>query len=282
VLAVLGDVPSANPSTGRIDLTVYPMVSIDNHRFDVLCEYIVSLAPTLEMTLWRGSRLTLQPVFPVLTNVWEQKPDGFIHIGVAALSQEICLTDRLKAVLSGGFFLSNQVGGDLLLRYRASQALTLGLRTSLLGDAYAETGGYHIDSPDRVSVLGHVTYFHAPTQLEAGLTGGRFLYGDYGARLDITRHFGDYSVGVYGILTGGEHNAGFQFAIPLGGKRQPRKGAVRFHLPEYFDWEYNMVSYYEYADQQMGRQVETRPDVNHTAHNWNAAYVEHYLRQMLR
>ena len=42
-----------------------------------------------------------------------------------------------------------------------------------------------------------------------------------------------------------------------------------------------MESYYEYAAQKMGRQVETRPDVNHTAHYWQAAYVEQYLRKSL-
>ena len=281
VLSALSDTPAANRSAGRVDLTVYPMVSIDNHRFDVLCEYIVSLAPAIEMTLWRGSLLTLQPVFPVLTNVWQEQPDGFIHIGVAALRQQFCLTDRLKATLSGGFFLGGQLGGDLLVDYRAGKALTLGLQASFLGDAYAEDGGYHIDSPDRLSVLGRVGYYHAPTQIEAGLTGGRFLYGDYGVRLDLTRHLGDYAVGVFGILTGGEHNAGFHFAIPLGGRRQMRRGPFRLRLPEYFDWEYNMVSYYEYAEQRMGRQLETRPDVNHSAHYWQPAYVEQYLRAYL-
>ena len=88
-------------------------------------------------------------------------------------------------------------------------------------------------------------------------------------------------MGVFGILTGGEHNAGFHFAIPLGGRRQMRRGPFRLRLPEYFDWEYNMVSYYEYAEQRMGRQLETRPDVNHSAHYWQPAYVEQYLREYL-
>ena len=281
VLAALSAVPSAQHSTGRIDVTVYPMFSIDNHRFDVLCEYIFGLAPSVETTLWRGARLTLQPVFPVATNVWQEQPEAFIHIGVAALRQELRLSNRLHAVLSGGFFQDSQLGGDVSLSYRAGHALTLGLRASLLGDAYAESGGYHIERPDRVSFLGSATYYHTPTQLEAALTGGRFLYGDYGARLDVTRHCGDYAVGVYGILTGGEHNLGFHFAIPFGPKRQKRQGVVRLRLPDYFDFEYGMVSYYEYAEQKMGRQLETRPDVNRSAHNWQPAFVEQYLIKYL-
>jgi len=281
ILKALGDTPASNRSAGRFDLTVYPMVSIDNHRLDILCEYVVSIAPSVETTLWQGSRLTLMPVFPVATNIWHEKPDAYIRIGVAALRQELNITNRLKATVSGGFFMGNQLGGDVTLNYRLGKSFTLGMQASLLGDAYVEDNSYHFDKIDRVSALGRVSYYHTPTQLEAGLTGGRFAYGDYGARLDITRHYGEYAIGIFGILTGGEHNAGFHFAIPLGGKRQMRKGAFRLMLPEYFDWEYNMVSYYEYADQKMGRQVETRPDVNHSAHYWQAAYVEQYLRKYL-
>ena len=68
----------------------------------------------------------------------------------------------------------------------------------------------------------------------------------------------------------------------MGGKRQTRKGGIRVMLPEYFDLEYNMESYYEYAAQKMGRQNEIRPDVNHSAHYWQAAYVEQYLRKYLQ
>ena len=42
-----------------------------------------------------------------------------------------------------------------------------------------------------------------------------------------------------------------------------------------------MVTYDKYADERMGRQVETRPDVNHSAHYWQAAYVEQYLQKYL-
>jgi hypothetical protein len=281
VLSALTQTAAIQKSTGRIDVRFYPMVSLDNHRFDKLYEYIVSIAPAVETTLWKGSRLTLQPVFPIATNVWHEKADAYIHLGVAALQQELRFTERLRAILSGGIFVGNVAGLDANLSYRLNKSLTLGMQAALLGDAYASGSGYHFDKLGEVTFLGKASYYHSPTRIEAGLTGGRFIYGDYGARLDLTRHFGEYAIGVFGILTGGEHNAGFHFAIPMGGKCQPRRGAMRMMLPEYFDWEYNMVSYYEYADERMGYQNETRPDVNHSAHYWQASYVELYLRKYL-
>lgn len=281
VLKRLQGRPLANSSSWRFDVTAYPMVSLDNHRYDKLFEYTVSIAPTIEGTLWPGNRITLMPVFPVASNVWRRKPEGYIHIGVAAIQQDICFTDRLKAQVAGGIFMGNLMGIDARLTYRLGQCLTLGFKAAWLGETYVDASKYHFEKLDKVSVLGKASYYHTPTQLEAEVTGGRFVFGDYGARLDITRHCGEYAIGVFGILTGGEHNAGFHFAIPLAGKRQLRKGDFRLKLPEYFDLEYNMESYYEYAAQKMGRQVETRPDVNHTAHYWQAAYVEQYLRKSL-
>lgn len=274
--------PMHNNSAWRFDLTAYPMVSLDNHRFDVLYEYTVSIAPTIEGTLWTGNRIILQPVFPIASNVWKSKPEGYIHVGVAAIQQDVFVSDRLRAQLSGGMFLGSLMGFNASLTYRAGSALSFGLKAALLGEAYVDTDKYYFGSLDKVSVLGSASYYHAPTQLEAGITGGRFVFGDYGARLDLTRHYSDYSIGIFGILTGGEYNAGFHFAIPFGGKCQKRRGSFRVMLPEFYDMEYNMESYYEYADQKMGCQVETRPDVNHSAHYWQASYVEAWLRKYLQ
>ena len=282
ILKYLENRPLKNSSAWRFDVTAYPMVSLDNHRFDVLYEYTISIAPTIEATLWPGNRITLMPVFPIASNVWKSKPEGYIHIGVAAIQQEVRLSNCLKAQVAGGMFMGNLMGLDANFTYRAGKNITLVLKAAVLGDAYVADNKYHFEKLDHVSVLGKASYYHTPTQLEAEVTGGRFVYGDYGARLDITRHISDYAIGVFGILTGGERNAGFHFAIPLGGKCQMRRGTFRLKLPEYFDWEYNMESYYEYAEKKMGRQVETRPDVNHSAHYWQAAYVEQYIRKYLK
>lgn len=282
ILKRLKSRPQHNSSAWRFDLTANPIISLDNHRFDVLYEYTVSIAPTIETTLWRGNRITLMPVLPIASNVFKSKPEGYIHVGIAAIQQEVFISNRLKAQLSGGMFLGDLMGFNAALTYRAGNAVTFGLKAALLGDAYVEADKYHFSSLDKVSVLGQASYYHTPTQIEAGLTGGRFVFGDYGARLDLTRHYGDYAIGIFGILTGGERNAGFHFAIPFGGKCQKRKGDFRIMLPEFYDMEYNMESYFEYAEKKMGRQVETRPDVNHAAHYWQASYVEMYLRKYIQ
>jgi hypothetical protein len=117
--------------------------------------------------------------------------------------------------------------------------------------------------------------------VQVELQGGRFTYGDYGGRVDVTRHFAEYAIGVYGILTEGEHNFGFHFAIPFGGKRQKRNGYVRVRLPEYFTWNYSEKSNFKYALENMGKSYVTQPDQNHSAHYWEPAFVEEYVERTL-
>jgi hypothetical protein len=107
------------------------------------------------------------------------------------------------------------------------------------------------------------------------------MYGDYGGRLDGICHFGEYSIGLYGIYTGGEYNGGFHFSIPVAGKVQRRMGDVSFRIPEFFDWEYSMVSNYDWADKNCGETVEPLPARNRSANYWQARYVQTYLQKYL-
>lgn len=159
--------------------------------------------------------------------------------------------------------------------------MNLSLQLGLVGDAYVDGEGYNVSKPDKFNFMLKADYYEPTTKLQCSLAAGRFVYGDYGARLDCTRHFGEYAIGLYGILTGGEHNAGFHFAIPFGGRSQKRKGVLRLRLPEYFDWEYSMVSYYKYSFENMGQEYEERPDKNRSAHYWQAKYIEQYLQKFL-
>ena len=48
---------------GRVDLILYPQFRFRNSRLDVMYEVQINLNPTLEVNLWRGSKLTAQRSF---------------------------------------------------------------------------------------------------------------------------------------------------------------------------------------------------------------------------
>lgn len=74
-----------------------------------------------------------------------------------------------------------------------------------------------------------VGYFIPQVNTQLKVSGGRFIYGDYGVCGTLSRYFGEYIVGLYGMYTDGETNAGFHFSIPLPGKKRSRH-AVRVML----------------------------------------------------
>jgi len=244
----LSERPKENSSAAKVDLTVYPMFTWINHVLDQPFEYVLSIAPALQTSLWEGNRIILQPVFPVSYDT--------------------------KTINSG-------LGLDLRMGWNATPNLTISAEASLTGEALVRDGKYDIGKLDKVSAFAKAEYYEPYTRFQGQVMAGRFIFGDYGARMDISRHFGDYTIGVYGVLTGGEHNAGFHFAIPFGPRHYKRSGAFRIKLPDYFDWEYSMVSYYDYYNKQMGKTVEMRPDENRSAHYWQATHVAQYTEKVL-
>ncbi len=273
-------------SNGKIDVTVFPMISLVNNKLDHLFDYSVRIAPAFAATLWKGARLTLQPIFPIVNNLSDISSNNhqrYIQIGNANLSQQILSTKHWHLSAAAGFFFEGRLGVQAEAEYHLMRNLDLSINGGYTAEAnYTKQNGFGIiRNSGGLNFMAKADYYEPYTKLQIELRGGRFLYGDYGGRLDVTRHFGEYAIGVYGILTGGEHNAGFHFAIPLGGKRQKRNTFVRVRLPEYFAWEYSMVSYFKYWNERMGRNYMTQPDENHAAHYWEPAFVEEYINRIL-
>lgn len=282
-LKLLRGVTPQAASTGKIDVTVVPMVTLVNNKLDHLFDYTVRIAPAIATTLWKGARFTVQPIFPILYYTGEYDTKRFIQIGQANLSQQILSTKRWQLSSAAGFFHEERFGIQAKVGYHAFRNLDIYLDGGFTGEAnYTKNKGFGIvRNSSQLNYMLRADYYEPYSKLQFELQGGRFLYGDYGGRFDITRHFGEYAIGVYGILTGGENNAGFHFAIPLGGKRQKRNAFVRVRLPEYVSWEYSTRSYFKYWQEKMGQSYITQPDVNHSAHYWEPAFVEEYTERLL-
>lgn len=282
VMHLLADAEEKNSSRGRIDITLHPKVSIDNHRLDVLCEYAVAVAPAFETSLWRGNRITLQPVLPLIGgNLRRDNPLRYLRVGIADISQELLRGGRTGLTVAAGMFYPGYAGAHAEASWMATGELTLRAKAGLMGEAVAGDGRYSFGKIDKLTVMAGGEWFEPRSRLQVQLSGGRFVYGDWGARMDVTRHLGDYAVGIYGVWSEGEHNAGFHFAIPMDRRYHGRRGRVRLRMPEYFGWEYEMVSYYKFAGENMGRSYGTRADDNRSARYFQAEYIRLNLQRMM-
>lgn len=250
-----------NKMAGRIDVVLYPELFLQNSWLDKLYGVAVNISPAIQMDLWKGAVLTGQVVLPVYTNMTDFRK--YIRPGVITLRQEFRLPGGVLGRLTAGNFTGNRMGVDAGLRYQPARGRWLvGANVGLTGSSTCYGGEWVVSTWRRVSgsVWGRYNEPHYGLQID--LAAVRLVYGDMGARLDCRRHFGEVTVGVYGLFTDGEMNGGFHFALPIPGTKRGKRRAVRFRLPEYFAHEYRARHGGSYGDELLGYSYEVRPDEN--------------------
>ncbi|MDR2917480.1 MAG: YjbH domain-containing protein [Tannerella sp.] len=265
-----------NHSAGKIDLVLYPQITLNNSWMDKLYGVIFNIAPAVEVGLWKGASFTGQVIFPIWNNMTGEM--DYVRPGMLLFRQEYRFPKNVFMAFNIGNFNASRMGADLSFRYiPAHDRWEVGINGGLTGSSTFYSGKWELSEWRRFS--GAVTFrYNEPFyNLQFDLTGQRYIYGDYGVRLDCTRHFGEVSVGLYGMLSGGEPNGGFHLAVPFPGKKRMKRRAVRLGLPEYFDWEYEAQSGNEYFARHLGRSYETRPDENRSQRYYNPSYLKEML-----
>jgi hypothetical protein len=268
-----------NPSAGRVDIVIYPQVWLNNSWTDKLYGAAFSLAPTVEVGLWKGASFTGQVIFPVRNNMTGEM--DYVRAGMLLFRQEYRLPANFFMDLHVGNFNASRMGIDVSLKYIPKHdRWQAGMNTGLTGSSTFYLGKWEISPWRRQTGSVFFRYNEPVYNLQFDLTAQRHIYGDYGVRFDCTRHFGEVAVGFYGMYSGGEPNGGFHFALPLPGKKRTNRRAVRICLPEYFDWEYEAQSGNEYFRKRLGRSYETRPDKNRSQRYYQPAYMKKRLVRM--
>lgn len=260
---------------GKVDVVLYPGVMLVNNVTYKLYKAAFELQPAVEMQLWKGASLRLQVCLPIANN--EPGKWDCIRPGYLTLRQEFRLDNHWKGYLTGGNFSDDRQGLAAGIGYFSSDG-----RWTVEGEG-GITGSSHLYGKDwgmskwkRVNGQLSVGYFIPQVNTQLKVSGGRFIYGDYGVCGTLSRYFGEYIVGLYGMYTDGETNAGFHFSIPLPGKKRSRH-AVRVMLPDYFAFQYDMRSGNEFARRALGVSYRTEPKSAENSRFWQPDYIRYYL-----
>lgn len=266
-----------NRSAGKADIVVYPELFLKNTNFNKLYTYAISLSPAIEMELWKGGKITAQVVFPVATNLKGEYRK--IHPGVMTLSQEVRLKHNLFGRITAGNFTHNRMGVQADLKYRTNNGrLEFGaLAGSTVYSGIVDGEGWYISRQLRVNAAFTISAYEPHTNLQFDMQAGRYVYGDYGIRGDCSRHFGEYTIGLYALYAEGEINGGFHFAIPLPGKKWNRNHAIRIKPADYFAYTYSIVSQGKYIDEQRGRSYNVQPDENRSSNFYQPDFIRYFL-----
>jgi len=274
--SVFRNIKKQNRSAGKVDLVLYPQITLNNAWMDKIYGTILNIAPAIEIGLWQGASFTGQVIFPIWNNMKGEM--DYIRAGMLVFRQEYRFPKNVFATVNIGNFNSSRIGVDVALKYRPNNdRWAIGLNAGLTGSSTFYSGQWEVTRWKRTSGSVFLTYNEPWYNLEFNIAAHRYIYGDYGVRLDCTRHFGEVSIGFYGMYSGGEPNGGFHFAIPLPTKKRMNRKVIRLGLPEYFDWEYEAQSGNEYAKKRLGRYYETRPDENRSQRYYNPHHMKETL-----
>lgn len=241
---------------GRAELVVYPQVSLNNSWLDKLYGVMLNVAPALKVRLWKGAKFTGQVILPVWNNMVGEM--DYIRAGVLAVSQEFRLPYGAFGRLTVGNFTNDRMGADLLLRYATADARWwFGLQGGVTGSSTFYGGRWEVSTWKRLNAAVEVRYRLKEWGMDFKLGAHRYIYGDYGVRMDMSRRFGRTTAGLYAMYTGGLANGGFYFAVPL--PQWSKHSKMRVRLPACYQMEYSGQSGNEYFNRRLGESYNTDP-----------------------
>ena len=216
-----------NSSLYKVDIVVYPELSLKNLVITQVYQVLFNISPAIEVSLWKGMKLTAQVVFPVYNDGYGTRA-GKIHPGFLTIQQSARLPYNIWGTLTLGMFNAGRYGGDLHLFHpfkneRFSIEGRIGLTSTYYWDKFELVYG----TKKRLTwnIGGSFYWPRYNIQMSAKLE--QFLLGERGVRVDIIRHFRYCSVGFYAMKADGiRANGGFRFQVALPPYRYKRCGYI--------------------------------------------------------
>lgn len=275
-LTLLEDAKATHKSGWRPDLVVYPHLFLENTSLDKLYRYAIALAPAIEMPLWKGAELTAQVMLPIAGN---QKGElKQIRPGIVSLKQGFYLKKNWTLSITAGQFTNHRLGGTANVKWRNSNGrweagakIGLTVYSIFVDREWALTRKPKLDA----KIYGRVYVPRWNTELTGEVV--RFVYGDYGVKGSAVRHFGESTVGLYALYTDGHVNGGFNFTIPLPGRKYNRWKGMRLKPADYFAFEYGMEAGTEYMEKNLGISYATTNGENRSHGFYQPEYIRYFL-----
>ena len=255
-----------NSSLYKVDLLFYPEFAFKNSRLSVPYSVKLNINPTVQVSLWKGGKVTAQLVVPVVNDYGYKYDD--VRPGFLTLSQSVRLPYNVFLTATAGWFNNNRAGVDLAGEYHLKNGkfwVDGRVSYTLWGEwgrwethngVFENVGpfeyGYTTDDNRITGQLG-VNYYWARFDTQLAFRGESFLGGDCGFRFDLIRHMKYCSIGLYGTYIPSDWwndgiNAGFRFQITLPPYKYKRKGYVPRVMPSRnWGFSYNAAGSFVYG-----------------------------------
>ena len=239
----------ATPAGGRmastersLDLVLRPLVSYELGRiFDpVLLRF--ELAPEVRINPWPGARARASLVIPVRNDfsVDVVHPDiNRVRPGVSTLEQFGWLGEAILASASGGIFDDNRYGLSAgIVRPMAGGVLLLDAQADVTGHLAFEESGVTYSTLGRWTGFAGVSVRPALLPASLRVRAERYLYGDRGLEVQVSRELGDLDLAFYVQRIEGNSVGGVRLAVPIPPMVRQVGSPVRAEVVDRFAVEY--------------------------------------------
>ncbi len=229
----------ANPSFNKVDVVIAPQVKFQFGNFTHPLEVQFNVAPAVQISFLKGMSLTAQVIFPVYNNLLSDPEGNTIRPGVVVLSQAFRLPYQFFTTVSAGYFTRNRYGVNGEVRkFLFNGKMGVGATLGYTGQVQLVEGMFTYTPVDVFTWFCDASWRFAAYDLTIRAGYGGFINGDRGWRVDVSRQFGEVSIGFFAMRTGGLVNGGFNFIVPLPPRRYGTKNHIRVRPASYVPWEY--------------------------------------------
>ncbi len=239
-----------NRSLFKVDIVVYPELSLKNLVITQIYQVLFNLSPAIEISLWKGMTLTAQMVIPVYNDGFEMMSEAVhnvydrVHPGCVSVSQTIRLPYNFWATLSVGHFISNRYGVDFTAKHvlKADERFSFEGRAGYTGACYWDGFTCYFDSKKVWTWHLGANFFWPRYNIQTSAKVMQHIQGEKSVRCDIIRHFRYASIGFYAEKgnRGIRANGGFRFQIALPPYKYKRRGYIpRITPAKNFGMAYN-------------------------------------------
>lgn len=225
-LLMLGGTSLAQEARSRVELFAgadvnYRCIMLNERVYD----FLIYVTPGVKWHFGNGWLVSAQGAIPVV-NQWAEYYK-YPKVSIADISRQLNLgAHRLK--LSAGLFSNDRYGLDAKWFWPVCDWFALEAQAGLTG-YWTMSGDFGFSPMERITGLLSARFWIEPASTEIRITGGRYIYADYGARVEWLRHFSNcVSVGAfvqagnrYGSVAGGRRWGGgavFIVMLPWQGK----------------------------------------------------------------
>lgn len=216
-----------NSSLFKVDITIYPELSLKNLVITQIYQVLFNLSPAIEVSLWKGMKLTAQMVLPVYNDGYGDRL-GKVHPGFLTLQQTVRLPYNIWGTLTVGAFNGSRYGADLKLFHPfKDERFSVEGRLGVTGTYYWDGFDYVYGTKRRVTWSIGGSFYWPEFNVQTTLKAEQYMLGEKGMRLDIIRHFRYASIGFYAMKAKGvKANGGFRFQVALPPYKYKRRGYI--------------------------------------------------------